>query len=114
MLALNIDGVNDCLIVSRSGTSELPQPEKYEIRLVDPHDWNSFIHPTGMDRQHDTYHHARYGHHTTAKSPDKALYSIFKGIAVYSHPPSILHESVPLDVSVLLVKVACHLKSRRT
>jgi len=77
VFALNIDGVNGCLIVSRLGTSELPEPEKYEIRLVDPNDWNSFIHPTGMDRQHDTYHHARYGHHTTAKSSDKALFSIF-------------------------------------
>jgi len=38
----------------------------------------------------------------------KRYFQFSIAIAVYSHPPSILHESMPLDVSVLLVKVACH------
>jgi hypothetical protein len=43
VFALNIDGVNGCLIDSRLGTSELPEPEKYEIRQLDPRDWNHSI-----------------------------------------------------------------------
>jgi hypothetical protein len=74
---MNIDGVNECLIVSRLGTSELPEPEKYEIGHLYPRDWNYCKHHTGMDSQHGTHHHARYGHHATAESSDKALFLIF-------------------------------------
>jgi len=50
---------------------------RYEIGQLYPRVWNYFIHPTGMDSQYGTHHHARYGHHTTAKSSDKALSLIF-------------------------------------
>ena len=43
--------------------------------------------------------------------PIKRCFLFSIGVAVYPHPPSILHESVPLDVSVLLVKVVCCFKS---
>jgi len=37
------------------------------------------------------------------------LFSI--AVAVYPYPPFILHESVPLDVSVISGKVSCHFVS---
>jgi hypothetical protein len=40
--------------------------------------------------------------------PIKRCFLFSIGVAVYPHPPSILHESVPLDVSVLSEKVGCH------
>ncbi len=43
--------------------------------------------------------------------PIKRYFQFSIRIAVYSHPPSILHESVPLDVSVLSEKVGCHFVS---